>query len=403
MLEEKNLVKEYPFPNDLEGRLNAVLNVVNNPFKMLSLFTLDRQYPKTYSEIHTGVKNIIRENVRIPLLGSFESYLDLTLVPIGLVAKEEFTSYSQDYFSIGYCLTEAGQKYLPVIAFSLEYMAENNLDFFKIFGSTQSRGSIRAPLLRTKILKGLIKLGEVKETGLSKYLRINSDITSPIKSLKNQGFINFESIGESKRGKPCCFYEVTKKVYEDSIDIENRPKLTKTLVDYIKNKENINAIQVSQDLEIHKSYACVMLNSLVDKGFLNRIGFEKNKNTKISITKKGEKLVDYLTFIGDALMDGENLDLMRNCCYNEFICNPSKLEEYASKVCISHSKSSRYMNKESSEEKIEKIIKYLRENPGERFNRLAESFSPTFLSRIVKSGKVRKEKLGREARYYLNE
>ena len=56
---ERTEIKKNPFPNDLEGRLDALLSIVNTEFKSLTLLHLDTEHALTKDEIRTRLKKTL--------------------------------------------------------------------------------------------------------------------------------------------------------------------------------------------------------------------------------------------------------------------------------------------------------------------------------------------------------
>ena len=136
--------KETPFPQDLEGRLNAVLNVINTELKSVTLLHLD-DTPAEASEIKARIRETIGMGY-LPIEHAFESYCHKTLFPIGTVAEEIIKRETDELVYPAYSLTEAGKRYgRPIAALALKYAVENKQSLFEILGSTISSGKTRAP------------------------------------------------------------------------------------------------------------------------------------------------------------------------------------------------------------------------------------------------------------------
>jgi hypothetical protein len=134
--------KENPFPADLEGRLNAILNVTNLELKTITFLHLDSR-AASRTELKARVRRTTGQGIYLP--SNFECYCRKSLYPIGCVAEERVLEETDNTISSGYSLTEAGRKYgLPIAAFSLAYAVDNNQSLFSILGSTNSPRSRRS-------------------------------------------------------------------------------------------------------------------------------------------------------------------------------------------------------------------------------------------------------------------
>src|SRR3989344_6805527 len=176
------------FPDDLEGRLNSMLNVVNTELKSATLLHLDDS-PTEPSEIRVRIRETIGEGY-LPIPSGFGAYCHHTLFPIGAVAEEMIRRESVEAVYPAYSLTEAGKIYgRPVSALALQYAVENQMSLFQILGSTASHGKTRCPLNRLNILKYLAEKGETGIAELGRAVTLDSRlIAQAIFSLQNIKF-----------------------------------------------------------------------------------------------------------------------------------------------------------------------------------------------------------------------
>src|SRR3989344_6122040 len=191
--------EEKPFPDDLEGRLAAVVNAVNTEFKTISLLHLD-DVPADKGEIRRRLRETVGRKY-LPKGRAFGGYGN-TFYDVALVAKQTVVRDEGDIQSIGYSLTEAGRKFgLPIANSTLRYAVDTHRSMFHVLGPTNSRGNSRAPYNRIKILEELRKV-ILRERDLVAILGLtSSDIQEHLLRLQKIGFVQFESVGSKTKGK----------------------------------------------------------------------------------------------------------------------------------------------------------------------------------------------------------
>lgn len=143
---------EEEFPTEIKERMNAVLNVVNSELKSLTLLHLD-DTSASGDVIRKRILDTVEDGY-LPIPSTFEEYCHHSLLPIGMVAKEEVVRDLSSNVLVGYSLTDAGREYGKMIAsFALQFACDNDISMFSILRSTKSRGLSRAPLNRVAVLR----------------------------------------------------------------------------------------------------------------------------------------------------------------------------------------------------------------------------------------------------------
>ncbi|MBI2451477.1 hypothetical protein HYV50_00185 [Candidatus Pacearchaeota archaeon] len=400
--------REKPFPTDLEERLNAILNVVNTELKTATLLHLD-DVPREGSEIKARVRETIGKDFYLPQSRAFGAYCHDTLYPIGILAEEVVTRESDSSIYLGYRLTDAGNKYgLPICFFTIEHVARTGRSMFEILGSTSSQRKMRAPLTRVKILK---ELGEktLRAVDLAERISIdNENIRFLLSPLQKVGFVYFDSIGESKRGNPISEYHwIEGKKPEEAETVHSYLTLTNNIAEELSKKGNLNLKQLSEIFPSSGSHNIVhVVSGLIEQGLVKRGKWQSGKKySEIKLLDEGRKFLDgYISVIEDCLNDGGTLGKLQEP-YRE---DTNQTFEDKLQMAINYYvKLSPHINTRSREETNEKILKFLSENPGSRPCEIYKAFhlySVTyFLTPLVKAGILKKVKVGKTARYFVNE
>ena len=398
------------FPDDLEGRLNSMLNVVNTELKSATLLHLDDS-PTEPSEIRVRIRETIGEGY-LPIPSGFGAYCHHTLFPIGAVAEEMIRRESVEAIYPAYSLTEAGKIYgRPISALALQYAVENQMSLFQILGNTASHGKTRCPSNRLNILKYLAEKGETGIVNLARSLKLrNGNILNAVLTLQTVGLIDYESTGECKKGKGVIFY-----LWRDGSKLErveqvgSERELTIKAARLLKEKGRITAPEATDILGVHLvRRLSEVYSSLVKQGFAIRendfLGGKKQSSVKIranesagflELTRRFEDILS--DKIGRAEAEEIYLDFLNKTDYGEIVREAIEL----------YKKVSPAINKKSREEQTERILDFLRRNPGSRNGEIRDTLklrsAQNSLTLLVKSGILRKVKEGKETRYYVVE
>jgi len=402
---------EIPFPDNLEGRLNSITNVVNTEFKSIAFLHLDD------SPVDVGiVRSRAKENVGegyLPSAPCFKNYFDHSFLPIGMVSKFDVVNDNGDIFDMKYSLTSNGKKYgLPIAAFSLQWASDNDFSLFNVFGSTASSGKIRSPLARVNILRILYE-GNSFPSKIAKSIgyasspngRANGPIFRIIEHLFNIGLVEFTQ-GKSRRVD--LTYSFIDKEGSPTT-WRNAPSLTSNILNFLREKGKINAEETRKYVG-HKfrSDSTNVLNHLFKEGFASRnIPFhgKDNVGNDLALTREGNAFVeDYLLRIEDALNDGDALEEMTDY-YHNLTNDWERFSKLIKKGIELYKEVSPRINRRGKDENKNMILSYIESNPGITPSKIEERFGfsrvQNYLTPLVKSRKLRKEKDGRNVKYYL--
>ncbi|MBI2667606.1 ArsR family transcriptional regulator [Candidatus Woesearchaeota archaeon] len=402
--------REKEFPKDLEGRLNAVLNVVNTEFKTLTLLHLD-DYPASCSEIKSRIRENVGVQIYLPHESSFGKYCNQSLFPIGTVAEEDIV-YEDKRIITSYKLTEAGKKYgRPIAAFTLDYGFKNDLSMLSILGVTHSNREKRSPSSRIKILEKL-REGDLRVTDLMMALNLeDSTISLALNTFNKIGFVNFDSFGETFGKGRFKYIWIEDKDYNKLVPLYRYSKLTYKIAEKLKELGKSDCHELSISLgNIHINMISSILSHLEKHGFTRRedIRWKAGKVlSKIALLDKGKKFLDnYIYLIKDVLNDGIRLKEM-NSLHEKLVLDVDRLRKYSIKAVNNYKRISPHVNQKPVEETQEKIIKYLKINPGKRACEIKKDISlknlHSYLTPLFNLGKVTKTRDGKVVRYYVNE
>jgi DNA-binding MarR family transcriptional regulator len=409
--------REEPFPNDLEGRLDAILNVVNSELKSVTLLHL-REQAMNGSEIRTAIRKNLREGVYLVLYPTFTGYCKNSLFPIGMVAREEILEDGSINALIGYSITEAGIKYgLPIAAFSLAYAHENDVSLFSILGPTSSQGDSRAPSNRIKILKFLRNREKVSETEIASDICLGeNNILEHFKALSLAGFLRYASSGETTNNKGCSVYEWAGVEDRELKTVRTHVNLTSQVAKKLKELEKADRRTLGELLHYgHPSNISTILRGLEKQGFVRHVGktgLTGNRATysEASLLDSGRKFCDeYIKPVEEFLQDKSVPEI--NAALQRMHEDKKWRQEVLSYGIERYTALSHYVNRKSLETHFEEIMDYVVKHPGSRPKDILSACKlkelGSYLTPLVKSGKLRKEKgkegEGRVVRYYIVE
>ncbi len=404
--------REKPFPEDLERRSSAILNVVNTEFKSLTLLHLDG-VPTEEGEIRRRVRETVGRGTYLPLGGAFGAYCHHTLFPIGAVAEETVCHETLEGSVVGYTLTDAGRKYgQPIAAFSLDWAIDHNRSLFEVLGVTASSGNSRSPLNRIKILKRLKKgparvselsrllYGSAKETPKKTPNRFRKNkIGSPqrhLEELERIGFIETTHCGEVV-GPMVVYSWIDGGKPEETKPVKTYARLPKRIAEELRRLGTTNLEELEATLRIRRSLISMILSNLERRGLVEKEGGTSTAH----LLGPGREFLDlYLTRVEKALSDGICLRTMTKRLEGDF------KRENIQKAIELYKKVSPQINRRPSEKTQEEIIDLLRGNPGLRPSEIRSQMglegAGIYLSRLVKLGKLRKERHCKAVRYYIN-
>jgi len=405
--------RENPFPDDVEGRLNAILNVVNTELKTLTLLHLDDRYANE-SEIKSRLRDTVGNGTYLPSNGSFGNYCLKSLFPIGAVAQGDIriTNARGPRHFAGYRLTEAGRKYgRPIAAFTLDYVSRTGMSMFEILRSTVSPGKTRAPLNRVKILKILESEGELRQADLVDFLNLDYFTPIGVISLSEIGFINCESVGERRKNAHFVSYGwVHGKRSEEARTVASQVSLTKNIAEALFTSGELNRGEILQLLDNpHNPSVSSVISGLKEQGLVRIVSkWSVKEMSRIRLLEPGKRfLVEYIEPIEDSLQDGLFLSQTQEF-YDSLVNDEQRFTDVSITGVESYRKVSPNIYKRPKEETNRRIIIYLIEKPGSRqkeiFRGLNLSSNPgTYLTPLIKLGILRKEKEGAAVRYFVDE
>jgi len=404
--------RENPFPDDLEGRLNAITNVVNTELKALTILHLDDRYVDK-REIKSRLRDTVGDGAYLPNSHSFGGYCSRSLLPNGVVEGDIQIINARDSKEFkGYRLTEAGKKYgRPIAAFTLDYVLRMGRSMFEIFGSTQSHGKTRAPLTRIKILECLGNGEELRVSDLAKLFQTYNSQTllNNIKSLSEIGFVDFGSVGDMD-GKSFVVYQW--------VNGKNLEEVKPYMGDVSLTKEVSEALSVTESLNLEEARRLVgrerkpgisnILSHLVRGGFARRVSeFTKDKRSRVRLLEPGNQFLnEWIEPVKDDLQEGNYLTEMQRL-YEHLISDEQRFREVSRKGIKLYKRVSPNIDRKPKEETDGRIIKYLRDNPGcrpkEVCDKLDLSNPSKYLISLTRLGILTKKKEGKSVNYFVDE
>ncbi|MDD5193975.1 MAG: hypothetical protein PHF67_05340 [Candidatus Nanoarchaeia archaeon] len=379
-----------PFPTDLDGRLDAILNIVNTELKSATLLHLDSNHAD---------KNQIRSRIRqtvgpgyLPQAITFEEYCHLTLFPIGVVAETSLIGEEPEDIHLGFSLTDAGSKFRPLCSFSLEYCAREGISLYSVFGHTRSTGKKRSPLTRLRILEHLAK-GDCSLMELETTIgESSSGIRDHLSGLNKIEFVQFDS----------AFFEKKPFVYflEDNPPAAELEKLSgriKAVYDALIQCEGNQVRDLTRKLGYsHINNVSTWLKKLIERGLVRRGEWKcGSRETKAVLLERGKKfLTDFGNPLNDAVMEGNSLKSMETQ-YQRLINNTPDYSRVCRVSIDTYRAVSPYIDQLTRGEVNLRVLEYLQANPGSDLMHLQEGISRADLRKnitaLLKSGKIRKE------------
>ena len=402
---EVSTIQNTAFPQDLEGRINSVANIVNTEMKTLTLLHLD-DVPVTGRTIRRRIRETLGGNVYLPTRITFKSYCARTLVPIGAVAEEDVLNDSGDRVFVGYKLTQDGHKYgRPIAAFTLDYINKNQISMHTILRSTSSKGTKRAPLNRWKLLH-LLKDRSFKLEDLSKELGCDTHLVrSHLENFDEIGFVTYESCGEKLAGTSVVDYELGEGA--DSSYLESLPvgSWKKKVAEELYKEGNGNAYSISKTIGVKHGHVSSVLQILEQDGFAKHVRWEMARLSEVSITDRGFRfLSDYVEPVQDALQEGASLSRM-SAFYAEMMDDSSLFSQLCQTALGLYVSVSGHINQRPRVEVHEEIVSLLRDRPGLRPSEIEKQLSISglhvYIRPLVRKGVLRKEVEGKKTLYYV--
>jgi predicted transcriptional regulator len=380
-----------PFPNNLEGRANAILNVANSEIQAATLLILD-DIPANEKIMRERLARRVGEDI-LPEGPIFECYLRQTILPAGLA---EYTDSSIK----GYRITEAGEKYKGILGFTLEYAHKKNRSMYSILGKTASPGKSRSPLNRVKIIEIIKGNPAIELTSIAEILNMKkTGIERHLKYLKKISFIDYRLCGESKKNKSHRVF-----LWENIADSSTASKVdccgdanTQLIARKLQELTYCDPISLAKIINKDARLVRKVLSRLVDQGLARKEKWSNRVFSSFQLTNNAQDfLEEYWNKIKDALMDGPCLSRMPYDQPDEVLANT--IELYL-KVSPAKNAVPRVITES-------KIIRLLNDNPGLSAKEIGLELSITppwgNLSPMVEKRMLKIKKIEGVSRYYLN-
>lgn len=371
-------VEAKAFPDDLEGRKNAILASVNTGLKSVTAFLLppEGQYisPK---DLSTRFKQTFMGTD----VGEFHpdvpvNYCLQTLVPRGLVAQE----YTIDYFGtskvVGFGLTSAGQHYgLSSAALALEFESETGESLYPIFGSIGETNDGRMTQFTRAQMLQVLKDSPISMTqaDLCRILGVSSNmIKANLQALTRAGVIDYKSFDPHIQKNPIVFSRGGLELKDVSSARNNDTSLTFAIAEVAIKLQEANIYFSYHNIyellpeEIKKrrgkeplvAAVKTIVSNLAEQKFFQRVTFkDASQYSSIAIIEKGERVVEgFLGPLEAILTDDSNSQeeiKMRNLRISS---NLSQVARKAAEIYYPLSRSYKRKEKEQIIATVERVI-----------------------------------------------
>ena len=311
-IKERKVVRRESFPEDIDGRLTAVLSSVNTEPKQVELMILNN-YPKTRDMLKREFDDVTSGNFAVAV-PSHKEYCDLSFVPIGLVCNENVLFDGSSRWIGAWSINDAGEHYgKPIAAFALKKAIEYGTSFFEILGKTASSGESRSPYNRLMIME-LLTYQPLRSQDLADALNLDkSSILLHAKTLKDLGFADYASVGS----QTVCSakYEWLGKDPED-VTISYRSIFSKKVANVFAELKVSDANEISVKLGVKDTRNVnTVIHNLEKMGLVKRVSKFKVGEilSEMALTDFGKYFwEDCGSRFSDALKDGDSLKYMRS-------------------------------------------------------------------------------------------
>ncbi len=405
----KSIEKPKIFPTNHEQRLEAILSgVVNTEHKQI-LTLLLQDNPQSLVQLKEDFVEATN-SVWTPrrLTTYIESYLLLSLDSVGFVAHPVLRD-----LNIGVKATEAGKKYgQPLAAFALDIGRQIDFSFHQLLGSTCSHGDSRAPYNRFRILHFLLD-GDTRISELRGQLNLpHIDVVSHLKTLKELGFVEFDSVGSEQRG--WAVYKWSGDKPEDVKTVGGRPTLTRAVAQHLFKNGEADRNQIAADLKTGEYRDCTnaylradisrILVGLKRQGVASS-GFHGNDKSHVKLLKDKTEFVDEFTRkVNGALRDGPELQEMERL--NQLYQNdPDRLKTDATRRLGIYVSVSPQINCRSAEEWLKDVLLYISSRGEVRPRDIASGVGKgarNYLPSMVNGDLLIKKRRGHTTIYMIN-
>ncbi len=289
-----------------EEKFERILSVINTEFKSITWYCLDESW-QTYCDLGKEFKRTVEEEYAvIPRENSFGAYCHFTFFPIGLVAEEKIRLKGRQNPVLHWKLTEDGEKYKPIAAFSIKTAVDFDLSMYQILGPTHTPGDSRSPYNRAKILMNLSEEENLRRVDLENNIGLDGEnIQKHLLSLKKIGFVDYESVSMEEKG--FSKYLWIKGKPKQVKAVTRSPILNRKVLEILyKSEKPLNRGKIAEELNYPDlSYISRILSGLEEQGFCKRVKFKgREKYSEANITEKGmESVQNFLDPVYNASED----------------------------------------------------------------------------------------------------
>lgn len=392
------------FPEDPDGRIEAVLSSVNTEFKSVTLSeALDDRW-RTKTGLKNRVERYGEEDIRIPTsTGTYRDYCKKTFIPIGGVvgAKIQKKGYGLvDH----YRLTEEGKEFAkPAAQLAIKTANDFGRSLYEILGKTASRGKSRAPYNRARILEELYERENLRRKDLGEVLELaEKNIFPSLETLSGIGFVEFESIFSEERG--WAKYEYAEKEGEPET-VREYSSLTQRVYKEMKELKVSDYREVAEELNYpYLSHISKVLSGLEEQGFLRREAkFELHeKLSEGNIKSKGEKFVEDFLYPLEEGLESDDMSGVRETV--DPLVNSDRWKRYVRKGLELYGKISPRYKSKSKERRREQILSLLEKEGKLRPKEINEKIGvniANYLGELREEEVVERERDGRAVYYSL--
>jgi len=399
---------EHPFPDYLEGRMNAILSTVNTELKCVTLLHLD---DRTINEgdIRKRIQESVGKEQYLPHAVTIGKYCGGTFVQVGLVARQEIIGDQGDVEEIGYSRTIAGKRYAqPLAAYALRWAVENRMSLYTVLGQVTSCGKSRAPMNAVLILKELEKRkGKSRVSDLVGSTTLGGPgVRTRLTALKNAGFVDYESIGYGETGYVKYRWTDIRKINEIET-VAEQPALTENIAKELANCRLADAYKLKEKIGYNGKICNVanVLSGLRRQQAVEPIRWEGGIRSEVTLTESGTHFL--ANFIGKLeLVLSDETSVLRDIeAATDFLSSDKAAKKrYACEAIELYRKVSPQINARSRSEVNERIKVCVAQNPGITAAEIKKELDLKintvigYLKELADNGTIRTEEVHKESK-----
>lgn len=280
-------ITSYKFPEDLNGRMNAVLSTVNTEWKSILWSLMDNGWKTPYD-----LRTIYESRTGRLLRGStLRSYNESTLIPIGLVSKKHIRKRGYGYTTV-YSLKQEGIDLQPVADFSMKTAVDNDMSMYEILSQTNSVNKIRPPMVTYLLLKELSKTDTMRQVDFMKKYKIGQIVfRHTVGRLSKSGLVEYDSVStENSLGK--FIYKWVEGRYPEEVKKDIKVGLSldtlTSVAKFVMDRNETDSWAITDELGISHNTALHALQTIRKQGFVENKRFEGGrKQSELTIKKYG--------------------------------------------------------------------------------------------------------------------